>query len=187
LLLGYLIVELFLQSNAPLKMPGLNVLGVFYISLPLSMAVFFPYVRENESWFPERSGLLLGMLLIVWANDTMAYITGSLIGKHKMFPAISPKKTWEGFSGGLLFSMVMGWIVSNYLHSVTAINWMIIAAIVSIFGTIGDFIESMIKRNAGVKDSGTILPGHGGFLDRFDAFIFAIPFVFVYYMILLLV
>jgi phosphatidate cytidylyltransferase len=186
ILLGYLVLELFLKSASPLSNAALNIMGVIYISLPLSMAVFFPYIKENTSWFPDRCGIILCIVLLVWANDTMAYFTGSLFGKHKMFPSISPKKSWEGFFGGLIFSMFTGWILSMYFHQLNAIEWITVGMIVSAFGTTGDLVESMIKRIAGVKDSGSILPGHGGFLDRFDAFIFCIPFVFIFYMIILL-
>jgi phosphatidate cytidylyltransferase len=186
LLLGYLILELFLQSSSPLRNAALNAMGIIYVSLPLSMAVFFPYVHENAAWFPERCGLVLGIVLLVWTNDTMAYFTGSLLGKHKMLPAVSPKKTWEGFAGGVVFAMVAGWVLSLFFHQLNGWQWVVTAAIISIFGTTGDFVESMMKRNAGVKDSGTMLPGHGGFLDRFDAFIFCIPFVFVFYMVVIL-
>jgi phosphatidate cytidylyltransferase len=186
LLLGYLVLELFLKSNSPLRNASLNAMGVLYISFPLSMAVFFPYAHENGPWFPDRCGLILGIVLLVWANDTMAYFTGSLFGKHKMFPSVSPKKSWEGFFGGFIFAMVTGWVLSNFFHQFGTAGWIAAGAIVSIFGTLGDLVESMIKRSVGVKDSGSLMPGHGGFLDRFDAFIFCIPFVFMFYMITLL-
>lgn len=186
LLLGYLVLELFLKSKAPLRNAGLNATGTLYISFPLSMAVFFPYAHEHGAWFPERCGLILGIVLLVWANDTLAYFTGSLFGKHKLYPSISPGKSWEGFAGGFIFAVITGWILSNFFHQFGTAGWMVVGAIVSATGTIGDLVESMIKRNAGVKDSGSFMPGHGGFLDRFDAFIFCIPFVFVFYMVVLL-
>ncbi|MEO6167229.1 MAG: phosphatidate cytidylyltransferase [Chitinophagales bacterium] len=186
LLLGYLVLELFLKSKAPLRNAGLNATGTLYISFPLSMAVFFPYAHENGPWFPDRCGLILGIVLLVWANDTMAYLSGSLFGKHKLYPSVSPGKSWEGFIGGFIFAMLTGWVLSNFFHQFGAAGWMAVGAIVSVTGTIGDLVESMIKRNVGVKDSGSFMPGHGGFLDRFDAFIFCIPFVFVFYMISLI-
>lgn len=186
LLLSYFILELFLKSVSPIRNAGLHMAGILYITFPLAMAVFFPFMHENGSWFPERCGLVLGIVLLVWANDTMAYFTGSLFGKHKMAPGISPKKSWEGFLGGLIFSTIAGWLLSLFFHQFNGIQWIITATIVSVFGTIGDLVESMIKRNVGVKDSGHFMPGHGGFLDRFDAFIFCIPFVFAFYMIVIL-
>lgn len=186
LLLGFLVVEMLLKSTFPLRNAGLNVLGIIYITFPLSMGVFFPYAHEKGAWFPERSGLMLGIMLLVWANDTMAYFTGSLLGKNKLFPSVSPAKTWEGFAGGLGSAILSGWLLSQFFHQFNTLGWMAVGAIVAVTGTLGDLVESMIKRNAGVKDSGTILPGHGGFLDRFDAFIFCIPFVFVFYMVVLL-
>ncbi|MBA3649241.1 MAG: phosphatidate cytidylyltransferase [Chitinophagales bacterium] len=185
-ILIFLIIELFYRTASPVRNAAINILGIFYITFPLSMIVFFPYVNENTEWFPNRCGLILGITFLVWTNDTMAYVTGSLIGKHKILPSISPKKTWEGFSGGLLFSILCGFILSYFFHQLNAVNWLVIACIVSIFGTFGDFIESMIKRHAGVKNSGNFFPGHGGLLDRFDAFIFMIPFVFIYYIGLML-
>ena len=186
LLLGYFIVELFMVSTSPLRNAAVNAAGVLYISFPLSMAIFFSVAKETGEWFPVRCGLILGLILLVWTNDTMAYFAGSLFGKHKMLERISPKKTWEGFFGGLLFSVIVGGILSQFFDQLQTVGWMILGAIVAVFGTIGDFVESMIKRSAGVKDSGNILPGHGGFLDRFDAFIFCIPFVFMFYMTMLL-
>ncbi|MBX7109464.1 MAG: phosphatidate cytidylyltransferase [Chitinophagales bacterium] len=186
LLLGYLVLELFLQSPSPLRNAGLQVTGIVYITFPLAMALFFPYAHENGVWFPVRCGLILGIVLLVWTNDTMAYFAGSLFGKHKLFPSVSPAKSWEGFAGGLIFSILTGWLLSLYFPQFGAAGWMTTGAIVSIFGTIGDLVESMIKRAAGVKDSGSFMPGHGGFLDRFDAFIFCIPFVFGFYMMTLL-
>ena len=186
LLLGYLVLELLLQSTSPLRNAGLHVTGIIYITFPLAMAVFFPYAHENGLWFPERSGLLLGTVLLVWANDTMAYFAGSLFGKHKLFPSVSPAKSWEGFFGGFIFSLFMGWVLSHYFLHFGAVGWITTGAIVSVTGTIGDLTESMIKRTVGVKDSGSFMPGHGGFLDRFDAFIFCLPFVFGFYMITLL-
>lgn len=186
LLLGFLTTEMLLGSKEPIRNAGINAVGVLYITFPLSMAVFFPYAHENGAWFPERSGMILGIVLLVWTNDTLAYFTGSLFGKNKLFPSVSPRKTWEGFAGGLIGAMMAGWLLSGFLPQFSMAGWIAAGAIVSVTGTLGDLVESMIKRHAGVKDSGSILPGHGGFLDRFDAFIFCIPFVFVFYMIVLL-
>lgn len=183
---GFLVLELYLQSESPLRNAGLNTAGILYITFPLSMAVFFPYAHENGAWFPERCGLILGTVLLVWSNDTLAYISGSLFGKHKLMPSVSPAKSWEGFFGGLIFAMFIGYVLSHFFRQFGPAGWIVTGAIVAVFGTIGDLIESMIKRSAGVKDSGTLMPGHGGFLDRFDAFIFCIPFVFLFYMFTLL-
>ena len=146
-----------------------------YILIPLSCFVFISQIEGSYS--PE---LIMAIFVILWVNDSFAYISGSLIGKHKMFPNISPKKSWEGFAGGLLFTMVLSLLLSRIFSVLSIYEWLLLAIIVVITGTIGDFIESGIKRNAGVKDSGSMMPGHGGFLDRFDSLLFALPFVYLY-------
>ncbi len=129
------------------------------------------------SYLPQ---IVTGIFVIIWANDSFAYLTGSLLGKHKMFPEISPKKTWEGFTGGLLLSMGMSLILSRFFNALSSSEWLYLTILIVLTGTLGDFIESAIKRNAGVKDSGKLMPGHGGFLDRFDSLLFALPFVYLY-------
>lgn len=132
--------------------------------------------------------IIIGIFILIWTNDTFAYIVGKSIGKNKLFERISPKKTIEGFIGGLLFSIFAGILISKYYINSTSINtiyiWIGIAFIASIFGTIGDLIESKFKRVANVKDSGNIMPGHGGVLDRLDSIIFVAPFVYLFYQIL---
>jgi phosphatidate cytidylyltransferase len=114
----------------------------------------------------------------------MAYVSGRLFGKHRIWPSLSPGKTWEGSIGGALFTLLLGWIFSRYYVELAAWEWMVFALIVVVFGSLGDFLESWVKRTAEVKDSGNILPGHGGILDRFDSFLFAVPAVTVYIYIL---
>lgn len=135
--------------------------------------------------------IIIGLFLLIWTNDTFAYIVGKSIGKHKLFERISPKKTIEGFLGGLLFAILAGYLISKFyikpnpiFSQQSILIWTSIAAIVGIFGTIGDLIESKFKRIAGVKDSGSIMPGHGGVLDRLDSVIFVAPFIFLFYQIL---
>ncbi|MEO8253440.1 MAG: phosphatidate cytidylyltransferase [Flavobacterium sp.] len=135
--------------------------------------------------------IIIGLFLLIWTNDTFAYIVGKSIGKHKLYERISPKKTIEGFIGGILFAILAGYLISKYyikanpeFSSQSILIWTSIAAIVGIFGTIGDLIESKFKRIAGVKDSGTIMPGHGGVLDRLDSVIFVAPIIFLFYQIL---
>ena len=131
--------------------------------------------------------IIIGLLILIWTNDTFAYIVGKSIGKHKLFEKISPKKTIEGFFGGLIFAIFAGYLISSYLIKPSAqfsdksiLIWMIIAAIVGVIGTVGDLIESKFKRIAGVKDSGKIMPGHGGVLDRFDGYLLALPMVYTF-------
>jgi phosphatidate cytidylyltransferase len=135
--------------------------------------------------------IIIGLFVLIWTNDTFAYLVGKSIGKHKLFERISPKKTIEGFLGGVVFAAFAGFLISKlYIEpkpefsSKSILIWIIIALIVSIFGTIGDLIESKFKRVAGVKDSGAIMPGHGGVLDRLDSVIFVAPIIFLFYQIL---
>ena len=124
--------------------------------------------------------VLLGFFLLIWANDSGAYIVGSLVGKNKLFERISPKKTWEGFLGGGFFALMFAWLISYFVTEISLIDWLVVALITFVFGTFGDLIESLLKRMVKVKDSGNILPGHGGILDRFDSMIIAAPMVFIY-------
>ena len=157
-----------------------------YITLPFIFITKISFGIKNYN--PK---IIIGLLILIWTNDTFAYIVGKSIGKHKLFEKISPKKTIEGFFGGLIFAIFAGYLISMYLIKPSAqfsdksiLIWMIIAAIVGVIGTIGDLIESKFKRIAGVKDSGKIMPGHGGVLDRLDSVIFVAPFIFLFYKIL---
>jgi phosphatidate cytidylyltransferase len=157
-----------------------------YITLPF---VFITKISFGVNDYNPK--IIIGLFILIWTNDTFAYIVGKSIGKHKLFEKISPKKTIEGFFGGLIFAIFAGYLISIYLIKPSAqfsdksiLIWMIIAAIVGVIGTIGDLIESKFKRIAGVKDSGKIMPGHGGVLDRLDSVIFVAPFIFLFYKIL---
>jgi phosphatidate cytidylyltransferase len=157
-----------------------------YITLPF---VFITKISFGVNDYNPK--IIIGLFILIWTNDTFAYIVGKSIGKHKLFEKISPKKTIEGFFGGLIFAIFAGYLISMYLIKPSAqfsdksiLIWMIIAAIVGVIGTIGDLIESKFKRIAGVKDSGKIMPGHGGVLDRLDSVIFVAPFIFLFYKIL---
>jgi len=127
---------------------------------------------------------ILGIFILIWVNDTFAYLTGKQIGKHKLYERISPKKTIEGFLGGLFFSVLGSIIVSQFSDALNVWQWVGFGLIVSFFGTIGDLIQSKFKRQAGVKDSGTIMPGHGGIFDRLDSVLYASPFVFLFLQII---
>jgi phosphatidate cytidylyltransferase len=157
-----------------------------YIILPFLLISKIPF--GSDGYNPL---IIIGLFILIWTNDTFAYIVGKSIGKHKLFEKISPKKTIEGFFGGLVFAIFAGTLISIYLiepkeqfSNKSILIWSIIAAIVGVIGTIGDLIESKFKRIAGVKDSGKIMPGHGGILDRLDSVIFAAPFIFLFYKIL---
>jgi phosphatidate cytidylyltransferase len=166
----------------PFRAIGTTITGIMYISVPLSLLNFF-----NDQIFlnsDRAKYFLLGFFLLVWANDTFAYFTGVTIGKHPLFLRISPKKTWEGTIGGAVLTVLFSYLIYKYLGVLPLKNWLVISVLVIIFGTFGDLSESMIKRSANVKDSGNILPGHGGLLDRFDAILFAAPAVFIYLLII---
>lgn len=150
-------------------------LGIRYIILPFSFLALLPFI--NNGYHPY---VIIYIIVLIWTNDSFAFLVGKNFGKTKLFERISPKKTIEGFIGGLLFSLIIGFIIGYYSAILSIFNWVIIALIVSITGTFGDLVESMFKRRANVKDSGTIMPGHGGLLDRLDSLYFLAPFVYLY-------
>ncbi len=171
--------ELFRNSKSPLANVSHTIAAILWIVMPLALlnGFFNPNPNLEAAW--SQSGALLGFFLILWIYDSGAYIAGSMLGKHKMMERISPKKSWEGFAGGAAFSFLTAFLISASFTEFSLSQWMIIALMIIIFGTLGDFIESMLKRSAGIKDSGKILPGHGGILDRFDAVLIAAPLVFL--------
>ena len=157
-----------------------------YIILPF---VFITKIPFGEKGYNPK--IIISIFILIWTNDTFAYIVGKSMGKRKLFERVSPKKTIEGFIGGVLFAVVASYIISKYYFDPkeyyfkkSVAIWMTIALIVGVFGTIGDLIESKFKRAAGVKDSGAIMPGHGGILDRLDSVIFVAPIIFLFYQIL---
>lgn len=157
-----------------------------YIILPF---IFITKIPFGEKGYNPK--IIISIFILIWTNDTFAYIVGKSMGKRKLFERVSPKKTIEGFIGGVLFAVVASYIISKYYFDPkeyyfkkSVVIWMTIALIVGVFGTIGDLIESKFKRAAGVKDSGAIMPGHGGILDRLDSVIFVAPIIFLFYQIL---
>ena len=169
------IVELFHDAETPLRNVATTLMGIFYVAYPMSLMLFIPLLITGE-WSPEA---FLFYLFIVWGNDVFAYLTGVVFGKHKMCPRISPKKSWEGFAGGVVGAMAMG-ALGSYVVGGGVGMWLGLAFVVSITSVFGDLVESMFKREANIKDSGNIMPGHGGMLDRFDALLISSPFAFVY-------
>lgn len=147
-----------------------------YLALPFVFMVQLPVLGGDFE--PQR---LIAIFILIWANDTFAFLCGKSFGKRKLLERVSPKKTVEGFLGGWAFSLLFAWPVSYYIALEPLLHWLIIASLVSVLGTIGDLVESKFKRIAGVKDSGKIMPGHGGMLDRLDSVIFVAPFVFLFY------
>ena len=180
------IIFLFYDSIQKISVSSKYLYLLGYIILPFIFItkISFGVVDYNPK-------IIIGLFILIWTNDTFAYIVGKTIGKHKLFERISPKKTIEGFIGGIIFAVFAGYLISKYYIRATTqfsdksiLIWTIIAVIVGVIGTIGDLIESKFKRIAGVKDSGKIMPGHGGILDRLDSVIFVAPFVFLFYKIL---
>ena len=163
--------ELFRAKKNPIMNLGVSVLGHVYVSIPFCLFCMIEGNSENSKL------LLLAFFVMIWASDTGAYLVGRFFGKHKMFERISPKKTWEGFCGGLAFSIISGLIFyySECLPSLHIGYWLAMSVFVFVFGVLGDLVESMLKRSAGVKDSGITMPGHGGLLDRFDSMLLLIP------------
>ena len=172
------VVELFFDAETPLRNVATTIMGIFYVAYPMSLMLFIP-AFITTTWKPEA---FLFYLFIVWGNDVFAYLTGIAFGKHKMAPRISPKKSWEGFFGGIAGALAMG-AVGSYVVGGSLGMWLGLAAVVAITSVFGDLVESMFKREAGIKDSGKIMPGHGGMLDRFDALLISSPFAFVYLMV----
>jgi phosphatidate cytidylyltransferase len=178
LLLLIPLMELLLARKLFLKNIGYSICGLFYISLSLALLVDMRNRWTEEDHLLNRVVPLL-IIFSIWINDTMAYIVGSLIGKTPLSP-ISPKKTWEGTAGGALLAVAIMTLIAyltGYIHPVHAL---VISAIAAVTGTYGDLFESKLKRMAGVKDSGSFMPGHGGFLDRFDSLLFAATAVWLY-------
>lgn len=175
LVFGAFVYELFMASEKPFVNLAFLMLGVFYIGIPFGLLNFVAI--HQGVYLPN---IVMGLLLLIWANDSGAYLVGSRWGKHLLLPRISPKKTWEGTMGGLLFTLMTAYILHIFFLEIRLIDWLVLAAIIAVFGSIGDLVESMLKRSLAVKDSGKILPGHGGMLDRFDGLIFSLPYATAY-------
>jgi len=197
------IIELYREYKRPFKNIAYTYLGIIYIAIPFSLLNYFVIVSSsgkvlktildpinnltNYFLFIEPNDkiiyspyILLGFFLMLWANDTGAYVFGVSFGKHKLFPRLSPKKSWEGFIGGALTTFGIAYIISLYFIDLSFVSWIMMALIIVLTATLGDLVESMYKRSIGVKDSGSILPGHGGILDRFDVVLITAPIVFTY-------
>ncbi|MFA5297442.1 MAG: phosphatidate cytidylyltransferase [Lutibacter sp.] len=168
---------LFAKKEEVVSHLGKIFLTVIYIVVPFTLIVQIPFLNASFNYINTT---ILGVFILIWTNDTFAFLIGKNFGKHKLLERISPNKTIEGFIGGMVFTFLVSLILAQQFTSLTLKQWLVIAGIVSIFGVLGDLIESMFKRQAGVKDSSNLIPGHGGFLDRFDSVIFAAPFIFIY-------
>lgn len=201
LLLMVFINELYQNNRRPFSNISYTYMGIIYVAIPISLLNFIVLqtgdlpesLRQTEALFDPINfvlqpsikinytpGVLLGFFVLIWSFDTGSYLVGVPFGRRKLFKRISPKKTWEGFAGGSLIALIISYPVSRLFPILTLQNWVVIATIVIFMGTFGDLVESMYKRSMGVKDSGRILPGHGGILDRFDALFLSAPVVFAY-------
>ena len=184
LLVLIVVLEIFRKNETPISNIAFSIMGILYVVVPFSLLNFFAYGNNADSIVSIASPnhpayLLLGFFIIQWACDSGAYLVGTTFGKTKLSPKISPNKTWEGFIGGLILATFIGYIIACFIGS-NPIHWVLISIIIVVFGTLGDLTESQIKRSVGVKDSGNLLPGHGGILDRFDGVLFSAPFVLAY-------
>lgn len=181
-----LITELYRKQDRPFDSLAHTFFGIMYVGIPFSL---FPFAAFSRTGFrtilphPDivfSPGLIIGFLLLLWTYDTGAYLTGIAFGRHRLMERISPKKSWEGFFGGLILAVAVAWLLSGWFGLVSSSGWIIIALIIAVAGTYGDLTESMLKRSIGVKDSGSLLPGHGGLLDRFDSALFSFPLVYLF-------
>ena len=152
-------------------------LSIIYIVIPFILIAQIPFLNQN---FKYASTTILGVFLIIWSSDSFAYLIGKNFGKRKLLQRISPNKTVAGFLGGFIASVIASVIIAKSFTVLSLTQWIVISVLISVFGVLGDLIESMFKRQAGIKDSSNLIPGHGGFLDRFDSVIFAAPFIFIY-------
>lgn len=172
------ISELYTRKTNPFTNISFTILGVLYISIPFSLLVVSAFSQGKYSW-----EIVIGILLLIWTSDTGAYMAGRTFGRRKLFERVSPKKTWEGSLGGFMLSFSTSIVLANYFPVLHMVQWMVLSIITVVIGTYGDLIESMFKRSIAQKDSGTVIPGHGGFLDRFDSLVVSLPFIAAYLML----
>ncbi len=172
------VAELIKLDHLTLTNLAITIFGWIYVVMPLSLVNVLPTLQGSYDPIP-----LVGFFLVLWANDTGAYFTGKHLGNRKLYPEVSPNKTWEGLIGGSLVAFIAAFALFHLTHTLELLDWMVMAASVAVFGNLGDLFESHLKRNFGVKDSGHLMPGHGGVLDRFDGLFLALPVFLAYYKI----
>lgn len=182
LLIMYLMIsELYLKKENPVLNWAYSTLSQLYIGLPFAMLNILAFHNDVQTGGVSYNPILpLSLFVFLWLNDTGAYCVGSLFGKHRLFERISPKKSWEGSFGGAAVAIAASFIFAHYFPFLSIFEWVGFSIVIVVFGTWGDLTESLLKRRLGIKDSGTILPGHGGLLDRFDSALMAIPAAVVY-------
>ncbi|WP_018616415.1 phosphatidate cytidylyltransferase [Segetibacter koreensis] len=170
--------ELYFRSANPFQNIAITFLGIIYITIPVIFFIaiaFFPFPQSRYHPY-----MMLCYFLVLWTSDSGAYVVGKAIGKHKLFERISPNKTWEGSIGGAILALLVSYFATHFLLDTDTVDWVIITLLIVVFGTVGDLTKSLMKRSLNIKDAGTILPGHGGMLDRFDSLLGSAPFVFAY-------
>lgn len=161
------------KDEKPFKNIAYTFLGIIYVALPFTLFTVLAFIK-NDTYDPN---IVLGCLFLLWSSDSGAYFAGTKFGKTKLFERVSPKKSWEGSIGGLITAMVVATIISKYYTNYSAFQWYAIGVIIVVAGTYGDLVESLFKRSINIKDSADTIPGHGGFLDRFDGLLLSIPFI----------
>ncbi len=172
------ITELYLKADNPFHNLAFTFLGIICITIPLCFFICIAFLPVGQGIY--HSQIALGYFFILWTNDSVAYFTGKYFGRHPLFKRISPGKSWEGSLGGIVAALLVAYLFSFLLTIIDSANWIMITLIIVVTGTFGDLIKSLMKRSLHIKDSGTILPGHGGMLDRFDTMLGSAPFVFCY-------
>jgi phosphatidate cytidylyltransferase len=177
LVFSVFLFELYRKDKSPFTNIAYTFAGLFFVTIPFCFYYSLGFISE---WNLYNFHLPLAFLLMLWASDTGAYLFGRKLGAHKLFERHSPKKTWEGFFGGLLTSVLVSFIISFFFKEILFPVWAGMAVLIVSFGTLGDLVESMLKRSLNAKDSGDLLPGHGGLLDRFDGLLIAAPIVYAY-------
>lgn len=178
--IGIYLFELYRKASQPFLNIAFTFFGLIYAVVPFLFFYLLGFLEGGYEYIYP-----LSFLLLLWTNDTGAYLVGMQFGKHKLFERHSPKKTWEGFIGGLVLSVLVALTIHHYFGKIDVIEWVGMGLIISVFGTMGDLTESMLKRSLQVKDSGTLLPGHGGLLDRFDGLLISAPLVYVFLKLLI--
>ncbi|MBF9222868.1 phosphatidate cytidylyltransferase [Hymenobacter ruricola] len=164
------------SAKQPFVNAATTVFGLLYITLPMTMLHLIAFSKDESKYeYSYDYRRIFALLFLIWASDIGAYAAGKTFGKHKMAPKISPGKTWEGWAGGFLMTLIVGWAIGFMLPDLPLTHRLVAAGVVAVFAPLGDLAESMLKRSVGVKDSGSIMPGHGGLLDRFDAFLLVLP------------
>jgi phosphatidate cytidylyltransferase len=166
------LIKLYKKEKKPFTNIAYTLLGIIYVGLPFALLNISVYADGGYNY-----QIIIGILLLLWASDTGGYIAGVLFGRHKLFERVSPKKSWEGMVGSFILAMVIATFIGKYFDVMTWYQWYLVAVIMVVAGTYGDLVESLFKRSIEIKDSGSSLPGHGGFLDRFDGLLISIPFI----------